>query len=338
MPQISIIVPVYNAEKFIHRCVDSILSQTFSDFELILVDDGSPDGSGAICDVYAEKDSRVRVIHKQNGGPSSARNVGMHAATGNFLMFCDSDDYVSPDWCKRLHDCACIDPNAFVVSNLWKVINDIQTPYQPVSEENEVTDYFSLYKKGITAYTVNKIYNHALISRNNLLFDESRSLGEDTVFNAQYCALCHTCIYIPQPLYYYIKRCDSISTRYDPYMFERNIPFFWLRVPLISDQSLGDFCDIWLYHFINLFNNVFDKRNTMTFVQKIKYNQKMLSAKEVQFCIAHAAGKTENPRILRILKRKNYYLFWLVTRISHMKNKVKGWIRPGYGKCNCSGL
>ncbi|MBR2888823.1 MAG: glycosyltransferase family 2 protein [Oscillospiraceae bacterium] len=92
MPKISVIVPVYKVEPYLHRCVDSVLNQTFTDFELILVDDGSPDNCGAICDEYAEKDPRVRVIHKENGGVSSARNAGLDAARGEFVAFLDGDD------------------------------------------------------------------------------------------------------------------------------------------------------------------------------------------------------------------------------------------------------
>ena len=94
---ISVIVPVYKAEKYIHRCIDSILNQTLTDIELILVDDGSPDNSGVICDEYALKDNRVKVVHKENGGAASARNVGIELAQGEYIGFCDSDDYLSCD-------------------------------------------------------------------------------------------------------------------------------------------------------------------------------------------------------------------------------------------------
>ena len=93
-PLISIIVPVYKAEKYLHKCVDSLLEQTFTDFEILLVDDGSPDKSGEICDEYAEKDSRIRVFHKENGGVSSARNLALDNAKGEFVMFLDSDDWL----------------------------------------------------------------------------------------------------------------------------------------------------------------------------------------------------------------------------------------------------
>lgn len=99
-PKISVIVPVYKAEKYLHRCVDSILAQTFTDFEVLLIDDGSPDRSGEICDEYAKKDARVRVFHKENGGVSSARNMGIEKAKGEWLMFVDSDDMLTPQALK----------------------------------------------------------------------------------------------------------------------------------------------------------------------------------------------------------------------------------------------
>lgn len=93
-PKISVIVPIYNAEKYLHRCIDSILNQTFTDFEVLLINDGSTDSSGSICDEYAKKDSRVRVFHKENGGVSLARNIGIDKALGLWTLFVDSDDWL----------------------------------------------------------------------------------------------------------------------------------------------------------------------------------------------------------------------------------------------------
>ena len=105
-PEISVIVPVYKVEKYLNECIDSILAQTFTDFELILVDDGSPDSCPALCDAAAEKDSRVRVIHKINGGVSTARNAGLAAAQGNWIAFVDSDDRVLPQFLEKLYSAA----------------------------------------------------------------------------------------------------------------------------------------------------------------------------------------------------------------------------------------
>ena len=103
MAEVSIIVPVYQVENYLHKCVDSILAQTFTDFELILVDDGSKDRSGQICDEYAEMDERVKVIHKENSGPSDTRNRGIEQAAGNYFMFVDSDDYIAPTMVECLY-------------------------------------------------------------------------------------------------------------------------------------------------------------------------------------------------------------------------------------------
>ena len=101
---ISVIVPVYNSEQTLHRCIDSILGQTYRNFELLLINDGSKDRSGEICDEYARKDNRVKVFHKENGGVSSARNVGLDNARGEWITFCDSDDHVSKEWLSNMLD------------------------------------------------------------------------------------------------------------------------------------------------------------------------------------------------------------------------------------------
>lgn len=105
-PIISIIVPVYKVENYLQKCIDSILAQTFRDFELILVDDGSPDRCPELCDAAAEKDSRIRVIHQKNGGLSAARNAGLDAARGGWIAFVDSDDAIEPEMYEALHDSA----------------------------------------------------------------------------------------------------------------------------------------------------------------------------------------------------------------------------------------
>lgn len=105
-PEISIIVPVYKTERFLSACISSILAQTFTDFELILVDDGSPDSCPALCDAAAAKDSRIRVIHQKNRGLSGARNAGLDAAEGEWIAFVDSDDIITPDFCAKLYHAA----------------------------------------------------------------------------------------------------------------------------------------------------------------------------------------------------------------------------------------
>ena len=121
-PVVSIIVPVYNTEKFLHRCIDSILTQTYTDFELLLIDDGSKDSSGTICDEYAAKDVRVRVFHKENGGVSSARNMGLDNARGEWITFVDSDDWIDDNYLEALYG-ACIVSGSDIVFCGFRVVD-----------------------------------------------------------------------------------------------------------------------------------------------------------------------------------------------------------------------
>ena len=105
MPTISLIIPVYKVEKYLDSCMQTVVAQSYRNLEILLVDDGSPDNSGAMCDAWAQKDARIRVIHKPNGGLSSARNAGLDEATGEYVMFLDSDDTLHPDICSHLYDC-----------------------------------------------------------------------------------------------------------------------------------------------------------------------------------------------------------------------------------------
>ena len=120
MPKISVIVPVYNVQEYLTKCVDSILIQDFRDFELILIDDGSTDQSGLICENYLKMDGRVKVIHKENGGLSDARNVGLDCATGDFVTFIDSDDYIEYNYLERLYNESCNTDADVVICNFYR--------------------------------------------------------------------------------------------------------------------------------------------------------------------------------------------------------------------------
>ena len=136
-PTVSIIVPVYNAEKTLKRCVDSILGQEYEDLELILVDDGSTDGSGPLCDAFGNQDSRVRVLHKENGGVSDSRNMGLKLARGKWLQFADSDDWVTADATRLMVRKAEADSCDMVVADFYRVIGD-RVSHKGDIEEDQV--------------------------------------------------------------------------------------------------------------------------------------------------------------------------------------------------------
>ena len=141
---ISIIVPIYKAEQYIHRCVDSILAQSYTDFELLLINDGSPDGCGAICDAYAVKDSRVRVFHKENGGVSSARNFGIESAIGEWIIFIDSDDYLQPCFLSKLTTLLDAD---WIIGGYKETLGPVCSPVAHLFEGKEIRSIWDSEKE-----------------------------------------------------------------------------------------------------------------------------------------------------------------------------------------------
>ena len=136
MDLISVIVPVYNVKNYLKKCVDSILSQTYSVLQVILVDDGSTDGSGELCDLLAKCDKRIQVVHKSNGGLSDARNAGIEIAEGKYFSFIDSDDYIEPDMLESLYKLAKSTDCQITISNMKRFFSDggIETFYEPVNQ------------------------------------------------------------------------------------------------------------------------------------------------------------------------------------------------------------
>lgn len=320
MPQVSIIVPVYKTEKYLKRCIDSILAQSFTDFELILVDDGSPDNCPEICDAYAVQDSRVKVIHKKNAGVSSARNAGLDLAQAKYIMFCDSDDYVDSDWCKVLYETTLTHPTSFVVSNFMRACEGKKKTHLPQFQyiETEIS-YYEMFCMGLSGSTWNKIYDHKILKDHNISFNPDISIAEDVDFNVHYCQYCDKILYIQKPLYYYYDTPNSALNSYHSDWLGLHLFPFYIRIPLIDQEHIGDYCDGWLGTFINAFQVVFDKRNKVSLLSKLRYNQRMLQSREFQYCLDHATGAKESLLVLKLLKTRNYYLFYLFQKIVHLK-------------------
>ncbi len=207
MSKLSVIVPVYNAEKTLSRCVDSILSQTYHDFTLILVDDGSQDGSGKICDGYAEKDSRIKVIHKENGGVSSARNAGLAISAGEYITFLDADDTVPNDYLSCLYDCITANRADIAVCDVAFIRNGTEAMRFSCSEpiiSGKTALEKLLSRKEINSGPCAKLFRAELIGEER--FPPMRAY-EDMIFNlkvfckAKKVVSCHTEYrYIDNPL------------------------------------------------------------------------------------------------------------------------------------------
>ena len=212
---ISVIVPVYNVERYIRQCVESILEQTYADLEIILVDDGSTDGSGSICDEYKLKDNRVVVIHKCNGGLSEARNAGLDIARGEYIGFVDSDDYIEPDMYEVLYkNCeryaADLAAARFVKFNTQGEVRKNFTENIEVFSREEMLRLFIVGDRRyeITMSVWDRLYKRELIS--DLRFPVGKCY-EDIVFSTKVIEKSKINVYIDRALYHYRLREDSIS-------------------------------------------------------------------------------------------------------------------------------
>lgn len=179
MPKISVIIPVYNAEKYLHKCIDSLLTQIFSDFELLLIDDGSTDHSGVICDQYAAKDARVRVFHKPNGGVSSARNLGLLNALGEWISYIDSDDWIEPMMYKELYEKAVLDGSDIVYSDVNMVFDGFCEYYKTATYSTNKELMMKNYITSVWTSLVYMIVKREIYEANNLKSSTQLSYCED---------------------------------------------------------------------------------------------------------------------------------------------------------------
>lgn len=219
MPLVSIIVPIYNAEKTIDRCINSILNQEYKDFELILLNDGSTDASGLICDAYAEKDKRIRVLHKENTGVSHTRNLGIAMARGEYLQFLDSDDWITPDATRFFVRAAMENQCDMVIADFYRVIGERVSQKGSIEEEGIMTrvDYAvkMMQKPADFYYGVlwNKLYKRSIIENYQLSMDNSISWCEDFMFNLEYVRHTNTIYALKIPVYYYVKTKGSLVSQ-----------------------------------------------------------------------------------------------------------------------------
>lgn len=207
-PKISVIVPVYNAEQYLPRCIDSILAQTFTGFELLLIDDGSTDNSGDICDEYAKKDNRIRVFHKKNGGVSSARNIGLDNAVGEWVAFVDSDDFLNPEFISCLMKYDNFDHVVggnimFGEKNISRGI-ERETVIDLKSQDANRLDFGTdVDSSKFFCYPWGKLYKQEIIKSNNIRFNPKIFLGEDLCFVLDYLSFCSNVILVPYNNYLY---------------------------------------------------------------------------------------------------------------------------------------
>ena len=216
MDKISIIVPIYNVEKYLRVCIDSLTCQSHKNIEIILIDDGSTDKCGAICDEYAKKDSRIKVIHKENGGVSSARNAGLDIAQGDYIMFCDPDDLYLPYSCEIMLK-EIKDKNAdYVIGNYQNCTEEGEIWENPVFNKEKYKNFKLNIKDYINSFFImnsgvwNKIFDSKFLKELNLRFVDG-ALAEDAIFTT-YCFMKSSKVYYINDVMYYYRQRNAASS------------------------------------------------------------------------------------------------------------------------------
>lgn len=291
LPKVSIIVPVYNVERYLDRCMQSLLSQTLKEIEIILVDDGSPDNCPTMCDDYAKKDLRVKVIHKKNSGLGLSRNIGMKHATGDFIAFVDSDDYVDIRMYEKLIKVADKNKSDAVFCGIKKEIysgkfidiSEVQkeTTYEKEYLSDLMLDFvsgkpFEKKERPLQMSVWHAIYSKDLIFQNELEFKSERIIvSEDLPFQISFFKLAESITFIPDILYTYCYNSSSLSKKYDVDKFFKIKDLFYLLTDLLSYEDVNLYrCNRYLIGLARVF--VFQIS-----ISKLKRNDKRNSIKRI---------------------------------------------------------
>lgn len=236
-PLISVIVPVYKVEKYLDECVESIVNQTYRNLEIILVDDGSPDNCPQMCDDWAKRDARIRVMHKENGGVSSARNAGLDVCKGDYVTFVDSDDWVESDW--LINSIRYLNEDAVVVTGF--IIHDICEDkgenflFSKEVQRINLDDILSYWNYDVLNFMCSKIYSNKLIQKNHIRFSEM-TIGEDTAFTLCFLKYALYGTYVPVLGYHYRRYIgNTASSGYREGHFESMCELYFIKKAYITN-------------------------------------------------------------------------------------------------------
>lgn len=317
---ISVIVPVYNSEKTIERCIKSVLAQTYCNWELILVDDGSIDKSCKIIDSFCNLDNRVKKLMKMNGGVSSARNFGINNSTGKYVTFLDSDDAYKNNYLEKMHESLIKNDAQVVICGYTRLPENKVTSIEDMvlSIDDLKNKFIKIFETNCLNIPWNKMYKREVIKS---LFMESISIGEDLIFNLKNISLCSRICFISEPLYdYYLNDLNSLSFKYQENAFDaicemqKTIKEFIGEAKFtenIRDISNWMFDDFWrcIDRLIRLSNKTNKQKKEIlnTWFNTIYYKTLKVNLKYV------------NNSRKKILNIQNYYLLNLFIKVKNIK-------------------
>ena len=329
MPKLSIVIPVYNAEEYLKQCIDSVLGQTFSDFELILVDDGSTDGSGAICDACAGKDDRIRVIHRENGGVTRARKAGMRIATGSWISFIDGDDWIHSTMFATMLEKAEASGAQMVVCDIALEFPDRTEIMGTLAEEGcydkaamAQTIYPTMMmdlgkcRSGVNGGLCNKLFERALLEPVFWAVEDSMVLSEDA--QCTYGALLESQrVYIlREPLYYYRQHMASATHQFDGTKRYRDLlQSYTTRSALLQKHGPAFYGQLYDFVAVDSVNNLckvllFDTATPLT--KRFAQAKEFASREIVATALREAEKKCSNPKDRLKMRLALHRRVWLL--------------------------
>ena len=302
-PKVSVIVPVYNTEKYLERCLDSLANQTLKEIEIIIVDDGSKDACALLCDEFSKKDSRIRVVHKKNGGLGFARNSGIEVATGEYVGFVDSDDYIEPSMYENLYGAAVryqaelvLSGINFVGGNTFSQEGDYVSKNYFKQEKLFEKEEIKTLLLGVVGALPNEpddsrygvsvcknIFKRTLLGAGKVEFlSEREILSEDTLFMVDYIKALTRAVGIPGAYYCYCRNDDSISKSYNSQRFEKSIVFLKELEKRIEDRVCKEEYKIYLERLTQGFGRVLCSQEIVhAREEKIKFSVLRRRLKEI---------------------------------------------------------
>lgn len=315
--KISIIVPIYNSQETLSRCIESLCGQTYKNIEIILVNDGSKDNSLKVCESYKQKDPRIIVVDKQNRGVSIARNTGINTASGEYIMFCDSDDTVSDKWCEEMAE-NYVEGSLLMCEYEEGVFSSKNQETLLLSETNteyiNKCDFLNYRQAGIGSPTT-KIFCKKVIEENNIRFPEELSLGEDLVFVLKYLdAVNGNIIFLHKPLYYYNTSVDNSLSKKSPsfnqceYVFQYINLFF--KKWKISDPKIKNKRDLIIMQDYEKAFLTLSRDKELSLLKKIKTAKKAVAKDSYLICCG--AGVGSGNRFYNFLFKNKMYIFIVV--------------------------
>ena len=322
---ISVIVPVYKVEKYLRECIDSIINQTYTNLEIILVDDGSLDNCPQICDEYAVKDSRIKVLHLQNGGVSRARNKGLDTATGEYITFVDSDDYIDKRYVEKLYASSTnniADLTFCKIEQFCDSKRNKMTEYA-LNELNDCKDCYNEFLNHIFTLTDFKenlimcsacriLYKSKIINDNKLRFDEQIIFTEDRLFLLDCLKYCTKCSVVDEYLYYYRQVAESVTHKYIDNFYEIQMSIYEKTKKYIADTKILKILNFDTIECL-FYYEIFNKKDSFP-KNKINKIYKIMPYKDFNLRVYLLTVKERKKRYLSLLlfaKLRMIRLLWL---------------------------